>query len=81
MFVQAATIPVGASFDFSITLGEGLSPIQGIGEVIWLSTDENGASAGIGVHFLKLNGESFSLVRRIVVEHLGEGLAASEWRR
>ena len=81
MFVQEARVPVGASFDFSIALGQGLSPIQGIGEVIWHSTDENGAFTGAGVHFLELKGDSFSLVRRIVCRHLREGLAASEWRR
>ena len=54
MFVQGPRIPVGARFDFSITLGDGFSPVQGIGEVIWVSSDENGVSSGIGVHFLEL---------------------------
>ncbi len=79
MFVQAARIPVGSSFNFSITLDEGLSPIQGVGEVIWLSLDEDGASTGIGVRFQELKGDSLSLVRRIVAEQLGQGFAASEW--
>ncbi len=73
MFVQEAMVPVGAGFAFSIDLGEGLRPIQGVGEVIWLAIDETGVSTGMGVRFLELKGESFSLLRRIVAEHLREG--------
>ena len=80
MFVQEAMVPVGASFGFSIDLGEGLRPIQGTGEVIWLSRNADRASSGMGVQFLKLEDESVSLVREVVAERLRKSLAASEWR-
>ena len=72
MLIQTARIPVGASFDFSILLGDGFSPIQGGGEVIWLSTDESGVSTGMGVRFAYLSDENSKLLRRIV--------AAQRWR-
>ena len=79
MFIQTARIPVGASFDFSIALSDGFSPVQGSGEVIYLSIDETGVSTGMGVHFLDLKGESFSLLRQVVAENLREGVAASDF--
>ncbi len=78
MFIQTARIPVGESFDFSITLSDDFGPIQGSGEVMYLSIDETGVSTGMGVHFLDLKGESFSLLRQVVAENLPEGAAASD---
>ena len=79
MFIQTARIPIGQSFDFSLTLSDDFSPIQGSGEVMYLSIDETGASTGMGVHFLDLKGESFSLLCQVVAEHLPpEGAAASD---
>ena len=70
VFIQSTTIPpVGAALSFSITLGEGLSPIQGFGRVIWISVDKNGASRGIGIRFVYLSGKNSNLVRRIVAEN------------
>ncbi len=74
MFIQTARIPVGESFDFSITLSDDISPIQGSGEVMYLSIDETGVSTGMGVHFLDLKGESSSLLRQVVAENLPEAL-------
>ena len=78
MFIQRARIPVRERFDFSIALSKGFSPIQGSGEVIYLTVDETGASTSMGVHFLELEGESFSLLRQVVAENLPEGAAASD---
>ncbi len=74
MLIQTTSIrPVGARFVFGIAPADGIQLIVGVGEVIWPSIDETGVSTGMGVRFLELKGESLSLLRRIVAEHLRAG--------
>jgi len=70
MFVLTAEIPVGASFEFGIDPGDGLSPIHGRGEVIWLNIEETGASLGVGIRFLNMPAQNSELLQRIVAENL-----------
>ena len=79
MFIKTATSrPVGMRFDFSFRLSDGSTLVEGIGQVVWLNTDENGACTGMGVRFLYMPNESSELVRRIVAEHRKEGVAPFE---
>ena len=74
MFIQTATIrPVGGQFDFSMTLTDGFTLIDGSAEVIWISIDEDGMTTGMGVRFVELVGDSAQFVRRIVEENLRDG--------
>ena len=68
MLIQTGTIrPVGARFELSITSADGIQLIVGVGEVVWSSLNEKGASVSTGVRFLYLAAsQSLELMRRMV---------------
>jgi len=82
MFIQTTvTRPPGAEFDFRITLADGLTLIEGLAEVAWVSTDDSGSPNGMGVRFLDLVGDSTELVRRVVAQNREEGVIPFELSR
>ncbi len=84
MFIGTTAVrEVGSEFHFKLTLADGYTLIEGLGEVVWLSVEEkeNGGSFGMGVRFLSLVRESAELVRNIVAEHRSLGRASFDLNR
>ena len=73
MYIAGTGIqPIGATFEFSLSLTDGFTLIEGAAEVLWVKFDDDGLATGMGVRFVKLAGESARLVSRIVEEQQKE---------
>ena len=69
MFIKTTSPkPVGSIFIFEIWLGDEHELVHGLGEVIWLRDQEESPDrpAGMGVAYLKLDGESRAAIGRLV---------------
>ena len=79
MYIDGTGIqPIGATFEFSLSLTDGFTLIEGTAEVLWVRFDERGMANGMGVRFVKLAAESARLVRRIVEEQRKADVDTSE---
>ena len=67
--------PAGSVFLFEIWLGEEYMLVHGIGEVVWVRTKAEGIDrpAGMGIRYLKLDGESKQVIQRVVEEQVQKG--------
>jgi len=67
--------PVGALFDFELTLEEEGPLIQGIAEVMWVRENDDGPErlSGMGVRFLELAPGSRALIYQVVDQHIVRG--------
>src|SRR4029078_11710829 len=71
MFIRTTSPkPVGTIFDFELSLTDDFKGVQGIGEVIWVRTADEGPErpSGMGVRFLDLSSQSSRPIQRIVDE-------------
>ena len=79
MYIDGTGIqPIGATFDFSLSLTDGFTLIEGTAEVLWVKLDDDGMTTGMGVRFVDLVGDSANLVRRIVEERRKQSFAVAE---
>jgi len=72
MFIMTTSPkPEGSIFIFEIWLGDERKLVHGLGEVVWIRDKKEASDrpAGMGISYLKLDGESRTALARIVEEH------------
>jgi len=76
MFIRTdSPKPAGSIFIFEVWLGEDHKLVHGVGEVVWVRSEEDSASrsAGMGIRYLKIDDESRAVVQRVIAEHVEKG--------
>jgi uncharacterized protein (TIGR02266 family) len=76
MFIKTdAPKPPGSVFIFEIWLGDENKLVHGVGEVVWIRSEDDGADrpAGMGIRYLKIDDESRVVVQRVIREQIEKG--------
>jgi len=76
MFIKTdAPKPPGSIFIFEIWLGEEHKLVHGVGEVVWIRPEDDGADrpTGMGIRYLKIDDESRAVVQRVIAEQIDKG--------
>ena len=76
MFIKTdSPKPPGSVFIFEIWLGEEHKLVHGVGEVVWVRHEDEGAGrpAGMGIRYIKIDEKSRAVVQRVIAEHVEKG--------
>ncbi len=76
IFIKSSQpMPIGTLLKFQLQLKDESSLIKGVGRVVWTRAEDDASSdapAGMGIKFIKMDGESRVVVDRIVGSQSGE---------